>query len=78
MQARECAVQLQRGVGFGTTAAQEQQLAAKDETISRQEQKIADLEKKLHPGRLDAGGCIVASQTDCSSSSAHVSEQTDT
>ncbi len=70
MQARECAVQLQRGVGFGTmAAAQGQQLAATyAEIILRQEQKIADLEKKLHPGRLDACGCIVATQTDCPSS----------
>ncbi len=77
MQARDCAVQLQRGFGFGTTAeAQDQQLAAKDETM---EQEIADLEQKLHPGRLDSCGCIVASQADCpSSSSAHVSKQTDT
>ncbi len=60
MQARDCAVQLQRGFGFGTTAeAQEQQLAAKDETISRLEQAIADLKKKLHPGRLEAFGCKV-------------------
>ncbi len=54
MQARACAVQLQSGCGFGTTAAaQEQQLAAKDETISRLEQEYADLKQKLHPGRLD-------------------------
>jgi len=79
MQARACAVQLQRGFGLGTTAAaQEQQPAAKDETISRLEQQIANLKKHLHPGRLDSCGCIVASQADCpSSSSAQVSEQTD-
>ncbi len=70
MQARDCAVQLQRGFGFDTTAeAQEQQLAAKDDTISRLEQEIADLKQKLHPGRLDSCGCIVAPHADCPSSS---------
>ncbi len=58
MQARACAVQLQRSFGFNTTAAaQEQQPAAKDETVSRLEQEIAKLKKQLHPGRLDACGC---------------------